>query len=196
MTPAPPNPAQRLAAILLALIGAVDGPSMFGPFPRPLAILIMTRIMALKRGFTRLATKILAGTFVHRRLSVAPRRPAAPHQRRPNPLPHHIGWLPKLLPDTQVYAAHLSYLLDDPAMLDLIRAAPPALARPLRSLCRMLGVTPPPLLAIPRPPATPAPAAVPATPRRPAPPPSPPRNRQPHNRPPARASGPPRPHPA
>jgi hypothetical protein len=146
---------------------------MFGPFPRPLAILIMTRIMTLNRRFAGLAGKILAGTFVPRRPPAAPRRSPAPHPRKPDKLPRKLGWLPGFLPDTRAYAAQLSYLLDDPATVELIRSGPPSLARPLRSLCRMLGVTPPPLLAIPRPkPAAPRPK--PAKPPPPPPPPEPP----------------------
>ena len=156
--------------MLLRLIVAVDGPSMYGPFPRPLALLIMARIRTINQRFRRLAARVLAGTYAPRRPSAAPRRPAATHNRRPNTLPQTFGWLSELLPDMAPYRGYLLDLLADPAMAALVAAAPGPARRPLRSLCRMLGVVPPPLLAIPRPP--PAPPAAPR-PKPPDPPPPP-----------------------
>jgi hypothetical protein len=76
-----------------------------------------------------------------------------------------------LLPPTNAYASQLEYLLRDPEMAALVAAAPASLGRPLRSLCRMLGLTPPPILAPPPRPAKPKPA--PAAPKPPKPPPPP-----------------------
>ena len=93
-----------------------------------------------------------------------------------------------MLPEVVQYRGHLMDLLHDPEMVALIQAAPEAMGRPLRSLCRLLGLRPPPILAIP-PRAAPAakpPAATPlaattlaADPSAPAakPPPVPPRVR-------------------
>ena len=176
MSTAPPTPAERLAAMLLRLIVAVDGPSMYGPFPRPLALLIMVRIRTINVRFRRLAARILAGTYAPR--PAAPRRQAAPRQRRPNTLPRTFGWLSKLLPDMAPYRGYLLDLLADPAMAALVAAAPGPARRPLRSLCRMLGVAPPPLLAIPRPPPA-APKPPPTKPPPAKPPPAKPRHPQP-----------------
>ena len=133
MTTAPPTPVERLATMLLRLIVAVDGPSMYGPFPRPLALLIMVRIRTINVRFRRLAARILAGTYAPR--PAAPRRQAAPRRRRPNTLPQTFGWLSKLLPDMAPYRGYLLDLLADPAMAALVAAAPGPARRPLRSLC-------------------------------------------------------------
>jgi hypothetical protein len=113
-----------------------------------------------------------------------------------------FGWVLPLIPpywNANGYGAALEGLLADPEMVALIEAAPVTLGRPLRSLCWMFRVKPPPILAPPKrpssrptaPPAAATPAALP-----PAPPPrrSPPRRsspRRPAAAPPSGACGPP-----
>ena len=55
-------------------------------------------------------------------------------------------------------------------MAALLEAAPASLRRPVRSLCRMLGLEPPPILALPPRPKRPADPARPRAPRRRGPP--------------------------
>jgi hypothetical protein len=55
----------------------------------------------------------------------------------------------KLVPEAAVYGSQLEFLFADAEMAALLTAAPAPLRRPLRSLCRMLGVLPPPILAAP-----------------------------------------------
>jgi hypothetical protein len=55
------------------------------------------------------------------------------------------------VPEAAASAGQLQFLLADAGMAGLLAAAPTPLRRPLRSLCRMLGIDPPPILA--RPPA-------------------------------------------
>ncbi len=55
----------------------------------------------------------------------------------------------KLLPETAAYGTQLQALCAAPEMAALLAAAPASLGRPLRSLCHMLGVRPPPILAPP-----------------------------------------------
>jgi len=64
-------------------------------------------------------------------------------------LPRGFAWLVKLLPETAVYGSQLQVLFADPAMAAMMQAAPASLCRPVRSLCHMLGVRPPPILAPP-----------------------------------------------
>ena len=52
-------------------------------------------------------------------------------------------------------------------MKALLEAAPASLRRPVRSLCRMLGLEPPPILALPPRPKRPVDPARPADPARP-----------------------------
>ncbi len=170
--PPPRTPAEQFAAILLRLSLAVDGHSTWGRLARPLALLILGRIRGVRQRFDRLVARIAAGTYTPRRPSAGPRqKPVAPRPRPPNPLPCKFGWLLPLVPEAVQYRAQLEHLFRDPAMAALMAAAPAPMARILRTLCRMLYITSPPLLASRRPPRqpgvppTPAPAAAPKAPK-------------------------------
>ena len=93
--------------------------------------------------------------------ALVPTPPASPPiPPRPN-IPRGFGWLQRLVSGcdpvrrvvgghTAAARNHLQYLLDQPDMQALLRAAPP-IGRELRPICRMLGITPPPgLLPPPR----------------------------------------------
>ena len=166
-------PAERLAALLLSLVRAVDSRRLTGRLATPLFILIFNRIRGIKQIFGRLAVRIAAGRFSARCVTERPRAEqprAEPRPRSKNPLPRGVAWLIKLVPEAAAHASRLRSLLADPEMLALLAAAPAPMRRPLRSLCHMLGVEPPPMLApLPRArPQTPAPKiARPRAPRRP-----------------------------
>jgi len=162
VTVAPPTPAERFASILWYLAQAVVTRSAFG-LSQPLIVLIITRIRDAKQAFARLAARIQAGTYAPRRRSSTPPRPPAVRKPRPppNPLARKFGWLLPLVPPAVVFGGQLDSLLRDPEMAALLAAAPVSLRRPLRSLCWMLRVEPPKILARP---------ARPAQPRKPRPP--------------------------
>jgi hypothetical protein len=164
----PPTPAERFATILLWLSRAVAARIAAG-LPGPFIVLIVGRIRQINQRIAHLAARIRAGRYARRRS--APRRsPTLRRARRPNPLPHEFGWLLKLVPESVAYRAQLDHLLRDPEMAALLAAAPAAMARPLRSLCWMLRLSPPPILApIPAAPqpALPQPAPPPAAPATP-----------------------------
>jgi hypothetical protein len=116
--------------------------------PLPLIALITDRIRRIKQRFSHVAARVQAGLYTS--------RPAAPRQKRPgqppppkDPLPKTHGWLLKLVPEAVQYRGQLENLLLDPEMAALLAAAPGAMRRPLRSLCRMLGLEPPAILAPP-----------------------------------------------
>jgi hypothetical protein len=171
--PSPPTPVETFNAILNRLIQAVDGPRMWGLLAMPLGQLIIHRLILLRQHVRRLAESIAAGTYKPRQSSATPRRKTAnPRPRSPSPLPTKSGWLLTLVAHETAYRVHvrahrnhLEQLLQDPEMAALMAAAPDAMRRPLRSLCWMLGIKPPPILARPRrprqpsAPPTPAPAA-------------------------------------
>ena len=149
MLPPTTSPAERFATCLHWLTKAVV--AMMGGDRLPLLLIaqIVDRIRGIKQRFATLAARIAAGQYV-------PRQNAAPPQKRPgqapppkNPLPNTFGWLLKLVPEAVQYRGQLEILLQDPEMAALLAAAPGAMARPLRSLCRMLGLTPPEILAPP-----------------------------------------------
>jgi len=166
-------PAERLATLLLSLVRAVDSRRLTGRLATPLFILIFNRIRGIKQIFGRLAARIAAGRFSARRVTERPRAEqprAKPPSRAKNPLPRGVAWLIKLVPEAAAHASRLRSLLADPEMLALLAAAPAPMRRPLRSLCHMLGVEPPPMLAPPARarPKTPAPKIErPRAPRRP-----------------------------
>jgi hypothetical protein len=196
-----PAPAERFAAILLWLSRAVAARIAAG-LPGPLIVLIVGRLRHINQRIARLAARIRDGRYAPRRRSTPRRSPTIRRPRRPNPLPHEFGWLLELVPEAAGYRAQLEHLLRDPEMTALLAAAPAAMARPLRSLCWMLRVPPPPILPpIPAAPQPAPPQTAPATPpeSRPRPPPSPPASSAPRRTgfapppPPARACGPPLP---
>jgi len=158
----PPTAAERFASILWCLAQAVVTRSAFG-LSQPLINLIITRIRDAKQAFARLAARIDAGTYAPRRRASTPPRPPAVQKPRPppNPLARKFGWLVPLVPAAVVFGGQLETLLRDPGMAELLAAAPVSLRRPIRSLCWMLRVEPPKILARP---------ARPAQPRKPRPP--------------------------
>jgi hypothetical protein len=170
--PVPPRTPEKCFATLLAWLGrAVAARSGGDQLSYALIGLIIDRIRGIKQRFARLAARIRDGRYAVRSVA-APQRPAA-KPRRPNKLPQTFGWLLKLVPDAVGSRSQLEHLFRDPGMADLMEAAPASMRRPLRSLCRMLGVPPPKILALPEKPrkprkTPPAPEAPP--PPRPEPP--------------------------
>jgi hypothetical protein len=158
--PTPPTPAERFDGVLFWLSQAVASRQLVGLLAAPLLTLILDRLRAIKQSFARLAARIQAGRYAPRR--AGPRPPTQRKPRSPNKLPQGAAWLIRLVPEAAASASHLRLLLADPEMAALLAAAPSALARPLRSLCRMLDVAPPSIL--PRPPARPS-AKAPPRPR-------------------------------
>ena len=172
--PNPPptlTPAERFADILWYLAQAVVTRSAFG-LSQPLIVLIITRIRDAKQAFARLAARIQAGTYAPRRRASTPPRPPAVQKPRPppNPLLRKFGWLMPLVPGAVVFGGHLENLLRDPEMAALLAAAPVSLRRPIRSLCWMLRVEPPKILARPARPAKPRTPRPPRPRREPLPP--------------------------
>ncbi len=147
--PPPRTPAECLATIILWLSRTVDSHSMWGKLARPLAVLILDRIRAIKHRFDRLAARIEAGQFTPRRPSATPRARTPRPPRAPNPLPQKFAWMVRLVQETAVYGSQLQNLLQQPEMVALMQAAPAEMRRVLRPLCHMLGVRPPPILAPP-----------------------------------------------
>ena len=145
MSAPPPTPAERFAAMIAYFSKAVMAHTGWDQrLSLSLIAHIIDRFRTIKRRFVSLATRIQAGRYVRR--TVAPHhRAIAP--RRPNPLPRTRNWLEPLLPEVVHFRGHLDHLLHDAEVVALITAAPDALGRPLRSLCRMLGLPLPPILA-------------------------------------------------
>jgi hypothetical protein len=155
----PRAPAECFAALLTWLTRAVAAQTGWG-LPLPLIALIVERLRRIKQRFAYLAARVGDGRYVPRRRSAPPRRRPGQPPPPPDKLPQKFGWLLKLVPEAVGYRSQLEFLFRDAEMAALLAAAPAPMRRPLRSLCRMLGLPPPPILALPpRPKPPPAPAA-------------------------------------
>ena len=73
---------------------------------------------------------------------------AAPATTPPERLPHRRGWLLQAMAG-RYSGSQFEHLLTDPELIAAIHAAP-ALARPLRGLCHMLGIPLPDLIRLPK----------------------------------------------
>ncbi len=188
----------------------LGGRLSWGRITRPELDLVLRRMQAIRQRLDRTVARIRAGSYRPRRRTAGRPRARASPGPRPQPPPgtpaQTFGWLLPLIPARKGEYWHANGLrgclelqLNHPEMLALIEAAPAAMGPPLRSLCWMFGLRPPPHLAPPRrtappPEAPPAPLAeTSAEPPPAAAPPAPPPPRPAAAAPPAGACGPPNP---
>ena len=168
-TPAPLAPAERFAIIMDTIAKALAAQGVRGVLRGPLLFLVHRRLLRTGALILRLAAMLQAGTLRLRPprplppLPPLPPRPAQdaapPPSAPPTPptpaapekpkLPTGFGWLLRMVQAVAGGRSQLTYLLDEPDMVALIRAVPPV-AHHLRPICRMLGVKPPPGLFPPR----------------------------------------------
>ena len=173
-SPITPSPVDRFVALIACMTRVVIARSAGERLSGLLVGLLIERLKGIRQRFNEIAASVQAGTYVPRRS--AP-RPPGPKQytvrrpRQPSPLPPLTrGWLLKLVPEAAANGSQLQFLFRDPAMAALLAAAPASLGRPLRSLCWMLGATPPPVIAPPPRPARPPKPRTPRPKREPLPP--------------------------
>ena len=153
----PQSPAERFAAILSRLSLMVDAMTGGGRLRFALAALIVARLIGIRQCVERVAARLAAGTFVPKNPPTTPPKRKAGQKPRPEKqLPRQYGWLLKIMPDAANPRAWLETLFADPEMVALMQAAPTTLGRPVRQLCRMLGIRP-----------VPSPVALPEKPRKP-----------------------------
>ena len=88
---------------------------------------------------------------------------AAPATTPPERLPRRRGWLAQAMAG-RYGGSQFEHLLKDPELIAAIQAAP-ALARPLRGLCHMLGIPVPELIRLPERPRKPRQPKAPKPPR-------------------------------
>ncbi len=135
-----------------------------------LLVAVCGKLRRTARSLTILAARAAAGTLPAARpprprqpaARSAPATPPSPQPPARPRLPGSFGWLPRQIEGEAIQSvaaakSQLACLLDAPDMVALIAAAPQA-GRLLRPICRMLGLRPPPHLALPpRPPRPPRP---------------------------------------
>jgi hypothetical protein len=177
-TPAPtPLPIAERLGVLLYHIGVTLAGRVSWTTLSPLLVArVCKRFRLIKWRFERIEALVSKGEYKPRRRSAT----ASPGARKPPPPPpdprmRQFGWLEQVLPDAAMRRGNFLALLRDPQMVALIEAAPVPLVRPLRSICWMLKLKPPPILALPprpkkprpsMPPPEPAAAPEPLSPRR------------------------------
>jgi hypothetical protein len=203
---------ESLCGMLVRLVMDLGGRLSWGRITRPELDLVLRRMQAIRQRLDRTVARLRAGTYRPRRRTAGRPRARASPRPRPQPPPgtpaQTFGWLLPLIPARKGEYWHANGLrgclelqLNHPEMLALIEAAPAAMGPPLRSLCWMFGLRPPPHLAPPKrtapPPEAPPPeASAPAAAEALAPPattPHRPLHRRPAAAPPTGACGPPHP---
>ncbi|GAA5263807.1 hypothetical protein ACOSOMT5_P0227 [Acidiphilium sp. MT5] len=164
-----PTALELFSRIIDVLIKTVLGYGNAAGLERPLPRFIAAYIRRLSNNFlTRAARAPHPARLTHPRARTAhPAKPPAPYT-----LPSSPNWLRRLI-DTHLiscYASQLQHQITSPEISHLL-AQNPGLGRPLRPLCRMLGIPLPPTLRRtqkPRPkPAFGPPNPTPPTPKRP-----------------------------
>jgi hypothetical protein len=147
----PIRPADRFAATLDGLCRAVAARAAAERTFAPLALLLWGWLRRVAARFAATAARVEAGRLHPPR----PARPAAPRRVSPPAprLPRGFAWVLRAVPASAGIAGQLQNFLAEPDVVDLLAAAP-QLARPLRPLCRMLGIRPlpPPHRTRPAPP--------------------------------------------
>ncbi len=130
-TPAPspvPSVTDRFARIIDAACKAV-GEAQNRGLPGPVAGLIWSYLMRLKRRFTRLAERALAGTLQPPRprkppemtgTDDAPDKPRRKQRRKPLIRTWGWRWIARRARYTDVFGGHLAVLLEDPEMVRLL----------------------------------------------------------------------------
>jgi len=132
----PPPPYQSLLAVLRALRGAVGGWEKRWVFNHVLALLLFRRLGDICGKIERLMVRFQTGIL--RRGVRGGVRVAA--KRGPQLWPRRFGWLVRAASyQAASYGAQLRHILEQPEMVELLKAAPQA-ARILQPVCRMLAI--------------------------------------------------------
>jgi hypothetical protein len=148
------TPADRLATVFGWILAAVrrgfasNQARLEGPVQVALYGLMVRRIAQTRDRLIRLAARLQAG-WTYQPKPYAPRHPPAGPRREPNPLTTGSHWLFRSVPGPASGAANaaLNNLLAEPEIAAVLAAAPKPAWRILRSVCWMLGVEKPQVLA-------------------------------------------------
>jgi hypothetical protein len=164
------TPAERLATVFAWILTAArrglasNLAKLGGPIQVMLYRLVGDKITQARDRLVRLAERLHAG-WVYTPKPYAPRKLSPQPPRQCDKLTTGSHWLFRAAPgtDTGAAAADLRSLLAEPEVAALLAAAPVPAWRILRSVCWMLGVEKPPVLAKldRRPPKPPKPAKPP-----------------------------------
>ena len=136
---ASPSPYLSLSAVLRALRGEVGGWHLRGMLSHVVMMLLYRRIGEICGKIERLVVRFQAGRLLRREpVARAGVRGAGKTGKRI--WPGRFGWLVRAASyQAAGYGCQLRHVLEQPEMIELLKAAPQA-ARILRPVCRMLAI--------------------------------------------------------
>jgi len=134
---APLSPYLSLSAVLRALRAELGGWTVRGLVGHVLALVMFQRLGEICRKIERLAVRFQAGRLWKRAPQTATRTVGKSGARI---WPGRFGWLVRAASGQAAgYGAQLRHILEQPEMVELLKATPQA-ARILRPVCRMLAI--------------------------------------------------------
>jgi hypothetical protein len=118
----------------------------WSPLPPLIVAIVLKRLKRIRNRMDNISTLVAEGKYRPPVKRATPPKPAAPGTRKPpvpDPRTRKYGWLGDFHPDMAPLRGTVLQLLQDPQLVELIKAAPHGMIPPLRSLCWMLGYRPP-----------------------------------------------------
>jgi hypothetical protein len=156
---------EKVAWVIRHLIHGIVTITCCNRIDRGLASRTIERLQAFLWRMERLIPRLAAGTYKPRPKTGPRKSPPKRTPKKPTEARRKRNWLSELL--LEPYRGSLDRLLREPAMVALIEAAPGETVRPLRSICFMLGLPAPPILALPKRPRPEKPPKAPPPPKPP-----------------------------
>ncbi len=129
-----------------AIIHTLSGRVTFTPLPPLIVAIVLKRFNRIRNRMDDIAGRVAEGKYRPPVKRTTPPKPAAPGARKPpviDPRTRRYGWLGDFHPDMAPLRGAVLMLLQDPQLVELIKAAPNGMIPPLRSLCWILGYRPP-----------------------------------------------------
>ncbi len=129
-----------------AIIHTLSGRVTWSPLPPLIVGIVLKRFNRIRNRMDKVAALVADGNYRPPVKRTTPPKPAAPGVRKPpvlDPRTRKFGWLGDFHPDMAPLRGTVLQLLQDPQLVELIKAAPEGMIPPLRSLCWMLGYRPP-----------------------------------------------------
>jgi hypothetical protein len=132
--------------MMSGIIHTLSGRVTWSPLPPLIVAIVLKRLKRIRNRMDNISTLVAEGKYRPPVKRATPPKPAAPGTRKPpvlDPRTRKYGWLGDFHPDMAPLRGTVLQLLQDPQLVELIKAAPHGMIPPLRSLCWMLGYRPP-----------------------------------------------------
>jgi hypothetical protein len=132
--------------MMSAIIHTLSGRVTWSSLPPLIVGIVLKRCNRIRNRMDKVAALVAEGKYRPPVKRTTPPKPAAPGARKPpvlDPRTRRYGWLGDFHPDMAPLRGTVLQLLQDPQLVELIKAAPEGMIPPLRSLCWMLGYRPP-----------------------------------------------------